>query len=84
MDTVVRSVRRTHRALVCHEAPSLYGFGGEIASGIAEACWADLAAPVARLGALRTPMPYAPSLEAEVVPSEARLDAAIRALVAWA
>ena len=81
LETVFRSAARTRRVLVCHEAPSLYGFGGEIAAAISEACWDKLDAPVARLGGARTPIPYAAELEAEVVPSEARIEGAIRALV---
>ncbi|HEV2358977.1 MAG TPA: alpha-ketoacid dehydrogenase subunit beta [bacterium] len=81
LDTIVTSVRHTRRVLVCHEAPVLYGFGAEIASSITEACWRELDVPVRRLGGARTPMPYAAELEDEVIPSEARIEAAVRGLV---
>lgn len=81
MDTVFRSVRRTRHALVCHEAPQLFGFGGEIAAAIMRACWAELDAPVERLGGEHTPIPFAPHLEAAVLPSEESIAAAVRALV---
>jgi pyruvate dehydrogenase E1 component beta subunit len=69
LDTVFNSVRKTRRALVCHEAPELFGFGGELAASVAQACWDQLDAPVCRLGGRRTPIPYAANLEEEVIPS---------------
>lgn len=77
LDTVVASARRTRHVLVCHEAPLLYGFGGEIASIVNETCWKELEAPVRRLGGARTPIPYAAELEAEVIPSEECIEAAV-------
>jgi acetoin:2,6-dichlorophenolindophenol oxidoreductase subunit beta len=69
LNTVYSSVRKTRRAMVCHEAPELFGFGGELAASVAQACWEQLDAPVGRLGGRRTPIPYAVNLEAEVIPS---------------
>ena len=69
VETVAASVRRTRRALVCHEAPALFGFGGELAAQLTEVLWEDLAAPITRLGGSRTPIPYAPELERAVIPS---------------
>jgi pyruvate dehydrogenase E1 component beta subunit len=66
-DTVFASAARTRRLLVAHEAVQVAGFGAEIAAAAAEA----LGVPVARLGAPRIPVGYAPTLEAE-----ARIDAA--------
>jgi len=80
LETIERSARKTRHVLVCHEAPQLYGFGSEIAASISETCWHYLAAPVARLGSSRSPAPYAPELEAEVVPTEQRLALRIRRL----
>ena len=76
------SVRRTGRALVLHEAPLTGGFGGEIAATISADCFEWLDAPVGRVGALDTPVPFAKALEALHLPG-ARLDAALRALVAY-
>ncbi len=77
LDTVVASARRTRHVLICHEAPLLYGFGGEIAATISETCWKELEAPVRRLGGARTPIAYAAELEAEVLPSEERIETAV-------
>jgi len=82
LETVLGSVRRTRRVLVCHEAPQMYGFGGELAATITEVCWGELAAPVRRLGTARTPIPYAVELESEVIPSEQRIEATVRELIA--
>ena len=67
-DAVLSSVRKTHRVLVVHEAIKRSGFGGEIASLIAEEAFDDLDAPPKRLAGLETPIPYAKHLEASVVP----------------
>ena len=69
LETVLASVRRTKRAIVAHEAPLLYGFGAELAASIGQYCWAQLEAPVLRVGGARTPIPFAEVLESAVVPS---------------
>jgi len=67
-ERVLGSVRRTHRALVVHEAVRRGGYGAEIAATIAEEAFDDLDAPPKRLGGLETPIPYAAHLERAVVP----------------
>lgn len=62
-ETVLNSVRKTGKVLVLHEDTLCGGFGGEIASVIAEEGFAYLDAPVMRFGALETPVPFAVSLE---------------------
>ena len=81
-EAVLASVARTGRALVLHEAPRTGGFGAEVAATIAERAFADLDAPVARLGALDTPVPFARQLEALHSPRH-RLLPALRALLAY-
>jgi 2-oxoisovalerate dehydrogenase E1 component len=81
-DTVLDSVRRTSRALVLHEAPLTGGFGAEIAASIGTEAFAWLDAPVARVGGLDTPIPFAPPLEA-VWSAESRLAPALRDLLAF-
>ena len=81
-ETVLASVRKTSRALVLHEAPLTGGFGGEIAATIAEEAFEGLDAPVARLGALDTPVPFARGLEAVFSP-RGRLVLALRDLLAY-
>ena len=72
---------RTRRLLVAHEAPGLYGWGAEIAAAVAESCWDVLAAPPVRVAAPRAPVPYATTLEPEIIPSVDRLAAALAELV---
>ncbi len=75
VDTVVASVARTARCLVVHEAPVTGGFGGEVAAVVAREAFYELDAPVARLGALDTPIPFAKGLEAIHSPAERIVDA---------
>lgn len=82
VETVVASVRRTGRVLVLHEAPLTGGFGGEVAATLARECFEWLDAPVERLGALDTPVPFSKALEAVFSP-KGRLEAALRALLAY-
>lgn len=65
-DAVSASVRRTGRLLVVHESVAVGGFGGEIAAWVAEHEFQHLRAPVARLGAPRIPVGYAPTLEDQI------------------
>lgn len=64
--TVADSIQKTGRLLVVHEAVTVAGFGAEIAAWAAEHQFAHLVGPVARLGAPRIPVGYAPTLEDEV------------------
>ncbi|MEO3767243.1 alpha-ketoacid dehydrogenase subunit beta [Streptomyces sp. B8F3] len=79
-DTVQRSVEKTGRLVVVHEAPVFYGSGGEIAARITERCFYHLEAPVLRVGGFHAPYPPA-RLEEEYLPNLDRvLDAVDRAL----
>ena len=82
VDAVVRSVAKTGRCLVLHEAPLTGGFGGEIAATVGREAFEWLDAPVARLGALDTPVPFAKALEALYSP-KGRLLPALRDLLAY-
>jgi 2-oxoisovalerate dehydrogenase E1 component len=81
-ETVLASVRKTGRALVLHEAPTTGGFGGELAAAIGQEAFEWLDAPVVRLGALDTPIPFSKALE-EVFSPKARLQAALEALLSY-
>jgi 2-oxoisovalerate dehydrogenase E1 component len=81
-ETVLRSVRKTGRALVLHEAPLTGGFGGELAAGIGQEAFEWLDAPVVRLGALDVPVPFSKALEYAFSP-KARLFAAIEELLRY-
>lgn len=72
--------RGNGRVLVVHEANLTGGFGAEIAARISERHFADLAAPVARLGAPDTRLPSAPSLQRAVLPGADAIVAAAKKL----
>ena len=72
-DAVVASVKKTHRAMIVHEAVRFGGFGGEIAAQIQELAFDYLDAPVARVGAPFSPVPFSPVLEATYVPNADRI-----------
>jgi len=57
MGTIIESLRKTHRAIVVHEAPVFGGFGAEIAARISDDGFDLLEAPVARVGGMDTPYP---------------------------
>jgi len=57
VDCVEKSVRKTGRLLVSHEAPITNGFAGEIASTIQDRCFLSLEAPIKRVCGLDTPFP---------------------------
>lgn len=67
-ETVLASVARTGKAIVLHEAPRTGGFGGEVAATIAEKAFEYLEAPIVRITAPDTPVPYSPPLEAHYLP----------------
>ncbi len=68
-ETIVKSVRKTGRLVVVHEAVKRGGYGGEIASMIAESEAFDyLDAPIKRLGGKAVPIPYNPELEKAAIP----------------
>ena len=76
-ETVLASVRKTGRALIVHEAVKQFGVGAEIAAVIQEEAFAALKAPVARLGAPYTSVPFSYVLEqAFIVSPEAIVDKA--------
>jgi len=68
MDTIVESVRKTSRAVIVEERWQTGGFAGEVASAIQEAAFDDLDGPVARIGGLDVPSPYAAGLESAALP----------------
>ncbi len=81
MDTVVESVRRTNHAVVVHEAVRFGGLGAEVAAQIQEDAFDHLDAPVGRIGAPFSPVPFSPALEKYYVPDAAAIVAGIRAAV---
>ena len=78
MDCFIRSVQKTHRCVVVHEAWRTGGLGGEIAAQINERAFDWLDAPVERLGAMEVPMPYNDRLERAVIPNQNTIADAVR------
>ncbi len=82
-EAIIASVKRTNRALVLHEAPRTGGIGGEIAATIAEKAFEFLDAPVVRVAAIDSPVPYAPPLEEYHLPQLKDVLEAARKLAAY-
>jgi 2-oxoisovalerate dehydrogenase E1 component len=82
-ESIARSVKKTGRVLIAHEDTLFAGFGGEIAAQVANECFMDLDAPVRRIGALDTPVAYAPKLEEVILPQKDTLVRALRELAAF-
>jgi acetoin:2,6-dichlorophenolindophenol oxidoreductase subunit beta len=76
--TLLRSVAKTRRAVVVHEAVRRFGVGAEIAALLHEHLFGDLKAPVQRVGANHSPVPFSKTLEMAHVPQPATIEAAIR------
>ena len=70
-ETVVASVNKTSRCVVAHEAVVRMGWGAELAAVVQEKCFDYLDAPVERVGAKFTPIPFAPVMEEFVIPHKA-------------
>lgn len=81
-ETIIKSVCKTGRALIVHEAAKTGGLGGEIAAAIVESEAFDyLDAPVSRLAGKDVPIPYNPELEKAVVPKVHEIESKIRELI---
>ncbi len=81
-DTVVDSVHKTNRAMVLHEAVRFGGFGGEITAQIQELAFDWLDAPIKRLGAKHSPVPFSETLEFGSFPSVEQIVAGMHELLA--
>ena len=82
VETVVASVAKTNRALCVEEGWPSYGVSAELAARIQKACFDDLDAPVERVGMAEVPLPYAKNLERAAIPTEQRIEAAARHMLA--
>ena len=74
---ILESVGKTHRAVIVHEAARTSGFGAEVAALLADEGFDLLDAPVRRVTALDTPIPFSPPLEAECLPNADKIRAAV-------
>ena len=82
MDTIAKSVRKTGRCVIVHEAPKTCGLGAEISAGIMEHSFLHLEAPVQRVCGFDTIMPYY-KLEDEYLPDAERIGKAICETLAY-
>lgn len=82
MDTLLNSAAKTGRVVIAHEAQVDFGVGAEIAARLHTQLFGRLKAPVARVGAARSPVPFSKPLESAFVPTPERILAAIRQTLA--
>lgn len=80
-ETLVASLKKTHRALVVHEAVRFGGLGAEIAAQLQEEAFDYLDAPIGRVGAPFAPTPFSPVLEKEYLPNAEKIAAEVRRIL---
>ena len=83
MRTVLASVQRTSRLIIVEENPYQGGWGGTVASIVADEGFELLDAPIRRVAAACVPLPFADALEDQVIPTMDKVIAAIRALTSY-
>jgi pyruvate/2-oxoglutarate/acetoin dehydrogenase E1 component len=81
--TVLDSVGRTSRLVIVEENPYQGGWGGTVASIVADEGFESLDAPIRRVAAACVPLPFADDLEREVLPTADKVAAAVRRLAAY-
>jgi pyruvate dehydrogenase E1 component beta subunit len=77
---IASSVQKTSRLAVVSEAVEFCGWSGEVAAWASQHLFEHLDAPIIRVGSARSPIPFQPHLEDEVVPTTERIAAALRQL----
>ena len=82
-EMVLRSMKKTGRLLVLHEATMTAGFGAEIAARIGEEGFEYLDAPLMRVAGLDTPVPFSLNIETAIFSAQARLQEAVERLLAY-
>jgi pyruvate/2-oxoglutarate/acetoin dehydrogenase E1 component len=80
-EAIVASVKKTNRCVVAHEAVTRMGFGAEVAAVVQYQAFDYLDAPIERVGAKFTPLPFAPVMEEFVVPHAADVLSAVKRTV---
>jgi pyruvate/2-oxoglutarate/acetoin dehydrogenase E1 component len=80
-DTIIQAVKKTNRLVIIHEEVKFAGSGAEIAAMAAEKCFDNLDAPVIRIAAPFTPVPFASGLESRFIPSASELIDGIRKVI---
>lgn len=82
-EAIAKSVRKTGKLLIAHEAPSNAGFGAEIAARISEKEFPYLDAPIKRVTGANCPVPYSKILEDAVLPQPQDLERGLRELASF-
>jgi acetoin:2,6-dichlorophenolindophenol oxidoreductase subunit beta len=82
LEAILESVRKTGRLVIAHEAVEHGGFGAELAAEVQAAAFDYLDAPVVRVGAPFSPIPYSPPLEDAWVPGIDAIVAAVKEVCA--
>lgn len=80
-ETILASVRKTHRLVIVHEEVKFAGSGAEIAAMVAEKAFDYLDAPILRVAAPFTPVPFSPPLEKAFIPSEEDVIRAVKTVI---
>lgn len=83
VEAILNSVRKTGKALIVHEDTLTGGFGAEIAAIIASEAFTRLDAPIRRVAAKDSPVPYGPTLENAMLPQTSDILAALEELAAF-
>jgi pyruvate/2-oxoglutarate/acetoin dehydrogenase E1 component len=82
-EAVLATAAKTSKVLVLHEDTRTGGFGAEIAATIAEEAFEDLDAPVRRIAAPDTPVPFSPPLERAFIPQVEDVATGLRELAEY-
>jgi 2-oxoisovalerate dehydrogenase E1 component len=80
-ETIAQSVAKTGRLLIVEETPASFGLGAEVAARVVADAFNELDAPIRRVNGAFAPTPYAPSLEAAVIPNAETIATAVRELM---
>ena len=82
-ESIIKSLKKTNRALVVHEDKVFGGFGGELAATIAEEAFEFLDAPIRRVGSTFTPVGFNRILEKAILPNEEKIYKEAKALIEY-
>ncbi len=82
-EAVYKSLKKTHRLLICHEEHKTSGYAGEIAARVNEECFEALDAPILRVASKDVHVAYCPDLEEVILPQVSDVVEALRKLLAY-